>query len=223
MIRKGAGYQRLTPLERWLRRYLDARAEAMDAVDRVDRIDAMAEAITRRVTGMPRAPAEDVLPRLMDERRKLNTKAAAADQLRAELVAAFAALPTDERRLMNMYYIDGLTLDEVSDKLPCSRRQADYLRSYAMDRLCSGDYGVPEGVKAEMAKINEERAKATQEAKEAKAAKSASAGKRMPKEAVPVVQGVVLGGAAKAKAEQKAKALGLSMERYLETLVLLAE
>lgn len=129
----GTQYRRddLAPVERWLMRYLDARADAECAALQVERLDAYAKRMASQIVGTSEG-CEDLLPDLCSERGRLLKKAQNAEAVKREIEAAIALLPSDYGRLLTMHFLHGLSWEAASEFVPCSRSTAFRMRERAL-------------------------------------------------------------------------------------------
>lgn len=128
-----------------LRTYRDLRRELRQIERKVESIEtALYSPKIPRLTGMPTAPGggntkEDLAAKHLELLEYYNTKKAelAAEQLSIEL--AIDALPYRERTLLRLYYIDGLTWEEVCVNMSYGWTQTHKIHGKALRMLREKD------------------------------------------------------------------------------------
>ena len=131
----------------FLRRARDVDRRVDEAQERVDRLRARLEAgRLSRVTGMPRGGGADwteTADRLIELERVVNART--REWVRWKLAAIDAIRSVEEPRLsevLELYYIDGLTWEQVAQRMGLDQRWVYRLHGRALMEV-----RVPEGVK----------------------------------------------------------------------------
>ena len=119
-------------------RIIDRRID--EATERVERLRARLEAgQVSHITGQPRGGASDwtdTADRLIELERGVNARI--RDMCRLKRLAQEAIDQVDEARLrevLELYYIDGMTWDQVAERMNYSRRNVTTLHSVALRRV----------------------------------------------------------------------------------------
>lgn len=125
-----------------LRTYRDLRRELKQIEQKVEAMEsALYSPKAQRLTGMPAAPAsggnavEDLAAKHLEllGHYKKKKEELAEEQLAIE--QAIDSLPYKERTLLRLYYVDGLTWEEVSVAMCYSWRQTHNIHGRALEKL----------------------------------------------------------------------------------------
>ena len=119
----------------YLRRYLDALRESKYLEEHIEFLREQATGLQRRVDGMPRGSAArdrmgEIVSGVLDEEAAVVEKLARVHETRREVTQCIECIPKErERRVLFMWYIQGLTAEEIGDRIDRVRVSALRVRS----------------------------------------------------------------------------------------------
>ena len=124
----------------FLRRARNVDRRVDEATERVDRLRAKLEAgRLSKITGMPRGGGEDwtvTADRLIELERRVNARI--RELVRVKLAAMDAIDRVEEARLrevLELYYLDGYTWEQVADRMAMDKRWVFRLHGKALQRI----------------------------------------------------------------------------------------
>ena len=131
----------------FLRQARDIDRRIDHAAERVERLRARLEAgRMSRITGMPRGGGSDwteTADRLIELEQAVNARVRDMCQIKRQAIAAIDAVDDARyRELLELYYIDGKTWEQVAERMGYDRRWVTRLHGMALQKV-----KVPEEVK----------------------------------------------------------------------------
>ena len=96
--------------------------------------------IVQQLSDMPKSKNErdriaDTIAKIVDLETEIHTRIRLAIDLRGEIEAAIDSLPVQERLLIRLHYVDGLSWVQVAHELKCSWRQTHRLHGWALQKI----------------------------------------------------------------------------------------
>ena len=133
----------------FLRRARSVDRRVDEATERVDRLRAKLEAgRMSKITGMPRGGSEDwtaTADKLIELERRVNARI--RELVRVKHLAMDAIDRVDEARLrevLELYYIDGFSWDQVAERMELDKRWVFRLHGRALQRIRVPEEGANE-------------------------------------------------------------------------------
>lgn len=126
-----------------LRRLRTMREEIRRLDEKAEVLRARAERLTSILTGMPAGTHEHdqmagIIAELVDNERRAAEKTLELTQACEAAERWLDALPEQQRRVMRLYYVDGVrTWKEVAELLPYSERHCRRIKNAALTRMSS--------------------------------------------------------------------------------------
>jgi len=119
----GLPVEKYPAADAYLRRYFDAQRESKYLEEHIEYLREQATSLQRRLDGMPRGSAghdkmATVVSGVLDEEAAIVEKIAQVHDIRREVTRCIDCIPVERtRRVMFMYYVQGLTVLDIQDRI----------------------------------------------------------------------------------------------------------